>query len=349
MSREVEHVHTAIASMGVAGFLGALGLKHRRLGRVVRFPCAVHGGKDANAVAEIKDGRVVFACHSLCAGAGGDALTLVAAVMGLDQRNDFRRVLEAAGALAGVSISGTFTPRVVEVDPEVEELRRRAVESAERILDTLIELCPLDSEGLRYMLGRGLSEATCRAARVGYVSDPSRTLRVLLGSFSADTLDEVGVVYPGERFAFASHPLLFPLIVKGRPAYMQGRSLDPKVDKRDRWRSMRGGVPALYNVDAITGNDRPIVLAEGPIDTLSAIELYGDTHAAVGIFGAGHFKREWAIALRGRRVVVATDPDEAGNKGAAAIAEVLHGVGAEVRRARIDRDLNEILCAEKAA
>lgn len=358
MSADVASVHAALAELGVARLLGALGLRGRRSGSQYRIACPVHGGKDANCVVGARDGVIRFVCHSGCGGTGGDALALIAAVRGYDVRSQFGDVLREAAGIAGIILDGPSCPGVAprtrpepREDPADVEARRRVAESRERVLGAVLELCPLSGAGLAYLRDeRCLTEATLRAARVGFVGDPETVCRVLLRSFSAEVLDELGVVYRGEHFAWARHPLLFPLLVGGVPAYVQGRALGPVAKKQDRWRSMRGGVPALYNVDAIADERRTVLLAEGPIDTLSAAQ-WTPSVAAVGIFGAGSFKPEWATPLRGRDVLVALDPDEAGDRGAAEVTRVLVGVGAYPRRIELPEglDLNDWMRAEVAA
>lgn len=352
---QVASVHAAIAAMGVGGFLAALGLKARLCGQKARICCPTHGGKDPNACVEIKNGRLVFACFSGCGGAGGDALHLVAAVEGLDLRQNFARILSRAAAAAGMAPVAHGEAPAARLEPkEAPQAARARIEAAQglqRVLGALLEICPLEGEGLRYLTeDRGLSAATCRAARVGYIADPERVCRTLLAGFPAEVLDELGIVYRGEHLAFKRHPLLFPIIRAGRPVYVQGRALGVVEQKQDRWRSMRGSVPWPYNVDAL-GSDwrRDVLIAEGPIDTLSAVDL-GTRRAVIGVFGAGGFKRAWAIDLRGRNVLLALDPDAAGENGCDRIVAHLHAVGARVERMDLDQlDINEMLIAERAS
>lgn len=358
MSADVGAVHAALADLGVARLLGALGLRGRRSGSQYRIACPIHNGREQNCVVGARDGVIRFVCHSGCGGAGGDALALIAAVRGYDVRSQFGDVLREAAGIAGIVLDGPsghgtapWTRPEPREDPAEIEARRRVAESRERVLAALLELCPLGGDGLTYLRDeRGLSEATLRAARVGYVGDPEGVRRVLLRSFSAEVLDELGVVYAGEWLAFRAHRLLFPLLSKGTPIYLQGRALGPVEKKQDRWRSMRGGVPALYNVDALDALDAPVLLAEGPIDTLSGVQWVPGV-AAVGIFGAGGMKPEWCAPLRGRDVLVALDPDEAGERGAVDSIRMLLAVGAYPRRLALPegRDLNDWMLAEAAA
>ena len=321
----------------------------------MRFPCPIHGGRELSAVAEVKDNTLVFVCFSGCGAEGSDALGLIAAIRGLDVRTQFREVLEEAASVAGVSIDSlplaprtrAFTP---EIAPEVVEARREAAEGVRRVVGALLDLCPLTGEGLRYLTEeRGLTRRTCEDARIGFVGDPDRVLRVLSATFPAEALDVAGIVYDGGYLAHARHPLLFPIVRGGVAVYVQGRALGPVAKKPDRWRSMRGGVPGLYNADALERADVPVMLCEGPIDTLSAAQWVPDV-APVGVFGAGGFKDEWAAPMRGREVWVAFDPDAAGDKGSATTMRTLVAAGAWPKRVAMPSgmDVNEWYLAEMA-
>lgn len=340
---DVANIHAALTRMGVSNFLAALRLKHRKTGSRVRFACPIHNGKDMNASAGIEDGRIVYVCFSGCGGAGGDALTLVAAVRGLDLQSSFRSVLEAAGSLAGATIGPAPLPPIPTP----------VATSDSRVLEALLGLCPLTGDGLDYLTRvRGLRADVCRAARVGFVADPVSVHRSLQRSFSNAQLDEMGIVYRGSQFAFARHRLLFPVVMDGKTVYVQGRALGEVERKQDRWRSMRGSVPAVFNGDSLL-EDKPALIAEGPIDTLSAIQLFGEKYACVGLIGAGGFKDEWLRPFRGRDVLLALDPDNAGERGAAKTRAALLSVGARVRQLRLREygcsDLNQWMVAESAA
>ena len=355
MSDDARRINAALADLGPAKFLSALGIKGRGNGARARFACAVHGGDSFSASMSVRDGVLVWHCFSGC-GSGGDALALIAAMRGLDTHDNFRDVLAEAASIAGVGLGETsFTSRQRVApppeDPAVVAARIESAQGVRRILATLLELCPLEGEGLRYLTeDRGLTRATCEAARVGYVSDPDRVLRVLLSSFPVEALDEAGIVYDGQWLAHARHPLLFPILHHGVAVYLQGRALGPVAKKQDRWRSCRGSVPSLYNVDALERDvDATVVLCEGPIDTLSAAQWKPDW-SSVGIFGAGGFKPEWAVPLRGRDVLVALDPDAAGDRGAADTMRELVAAGAWPSRAALPpgMDLNDWMLAEVA-
>jgi putative DNA primase/helicase len=74
-----------------------------------------------------------------------------------------------------------------------------------------------------------------------------------------------------------------------------------------------------------------IVEGEKDADRLAALGFTATTNAA----GAGKWKPEYTESLRGRRVVIIPDNDEAGEKHANVVARALHGVATEVRVLRL--------------
>ena len=115
-------------------------------------------------------------------------------------------------------------------------------------------------------------------------------------SFSLAELQHSGLFNAQAHLTFYRHRLLFPFYVEGRAVYLQARTTASGVEPR--WHNMRGGVPSLYNVDAL--NDLPsgatLYLVEGFTDTLTLL-----THgfAAVGLVGIA----AWIDVLRKRSSV----------------------------------------------
>ncbi len=84
----------------------ALGLEKgaRRQPRGVTVLCPWHDERTPSCSVRVADdGTIACRCHGC--GATADVLGLVAAVHGLDPRREFRRVLETAAAIAGVTLA----------------------------------------------------------------------------------------------------------------------------------------------------------------------------------------------------------------------------------------------------
>lgn len=100
---EVRDIRRRLADPGrVVAALG-LGKGARPSTRGVMVRCPAHEDSTAScSVRAGKDGTIIAVCHG-CQWRG-DVLGLVAAVRGLDPRREFRRVLEEAARLAGVTL-----------------------------------------------------------------------------------------------------------------------------------------------------------------------------------------------------------------------------------------------------
>ena len=89
------------------------------------------------------------------------------------------------------------------------------------------------------------------------------------------------------------------------------RTIDPE-DGRPKYL----GLPALdttpYNMPALARNQKTVIITEGELDCLT---LEGLGYTAISIPGSNNWKPHYARALDGfQRVIVAGDPDEAGQK-----------------------------------
>jgi len=139
---------------------------------------------------------------------------------------------------------------------------------------------------------------------------------------------------------------LFPFRVEGRAIYLQARTTAAGVEPR--WHNMRGGVPSLYNVDALAAlaSGSVVYLVEGFTDTLT---LLAHNFAAVGLVGAGGLKQEWLVPLGRFRVVSALDPDAAGSRAAQRYEELFAARGLTLARISLPADVNDFFRHHPAA
>ncbi|MBE2194002.1 MAG: toprim domain-containing protein, partial [Anaerolinea sp.] len=148
---------------------------------------------------------------------------------------------------------------------------------------------------LNYLIGRGLTTRTIRAARLGYVPGDCRSWQVIEG------MDvPCGITIPW----FAADALW---AVKVRRAY-----------GTPKYQQIKGGnVNGLYGADGLT--DREVALfCEGEFDTLLAQQEAGDLAAAVTLSSATAIisSRWYAELTHCHTILVAYDRDAAGKKGA---------------------------------
>ncbi len=254
-------------------------------GRAHLYKCPFHHEQKGYSLAVWADGYRCFgACHT-----HGDALDWLMHYRQLT----FNEALAVLGDKSTVTESPQRTVRRTPADPPDLAWQHRA----ERVV-THAEEALWSSEGesaLKYLLGRGLSTATIRQARLGYVSGDYRARRTLEGL-------EVpcGITIPW----FAAGALW---AVKVRRAYGTPKYLQ-----------IAGGSAAgLYNVDAMEHHPT-VVFCEGEFDALLTAQEARGLSAAVTLGSATNsLAPRWLGELVNRRLLlVAYDQDEAGRRGA---------------------------------
>ena len=136
-------------------------------------------------------------------------------------------------------------------------------------------------------------------------------------------------------------------VLRSRVCPVQARTTAAGTEPR--WHNMRGSVPSLYNVDALSGlkSGSVVYLVEGFTDTLT---LLAHGFAAVGLVGAGGLKAEWLAPLGRFRVVAALDPDAAGERAASRYEELFNARGLALARITLPAaDVNDFFRHHPAA
>ena len=175
------------------------------------------------------------------------------------------------------------------------------------------------ADGARtYLQRRGLSVATCAAARLGYVGDP----------YPGDEQYQGCLVIPHMNADGVTTGIRFRRLDGGEPKYT----------------SRSGERFNIYNLNGVAGA-RVAHIAEGEIDTLSLVEC---GLAACGMPGASYWKPWMGLAFAGcERVFVWADGDEAGDRLADAVTDSLQ----QAVRVTVPRgaDVNSLLTEGGAA
>lgn len=194
MSFDVDAIRRAPAFRDPHGVARLLGLQVAKgtsaRSRVVRVLCPWHSDRSPSCDLTLRDGSVVGYCRSCSQ--GGDVLSLIAAVEGLDPRRDFRAVVTRAAELAGVEIQDDrrpAQPRPPPRDPlqvareELREARREASSLRRQVAELQALLEDVAAEriiewGLRRALYQGacdvIAELQARLARVPQQHDRSQ-------------------------------------------------------------------------------------------------------------------------------------------------------------------------------
>lgn len=175
------------------------------------------------------------------------------------------------------------------------------------------------ADGARtYLQGRGLSVATCEAARLGYAGDP----------YPGDEQYQGCLVIPHVNLDGVTTGIRFRRLDGGKPKYT----------------SRHGERFNIYNLNGVAGA-RVAHIAEGEIDALSLVEC---GLSACGMPGASYWKPWMSLAFAGcEQVFVWADGDEAGDRLADAVTDSLQ----QAVRVTVPRgeDVNSLLTGGGAA
>lgn len=310
-----------------------------RMQTLCPIPAHTHSGKGHPSLS-IDLARGLFHCFSR--DEGGDAIRFYELMRGIA----FSQAVRELASELGISISGQRSLAVKAApDRELPEEPQVTPLSAERltlICEQFLEVCRGEEqmEGINYLARRGIDVKTMRRAGLVYFPRRAyrRVMRRMMDHFPLEELQQSGLFNAQSHLTFYRHRLLFPFYLEGRAVYLQARTTAAGVEPR--WHNMRGGVPSLYNVDALSElpSGEIVYLVEGFTDTLT-LSAYGFT--AVGLVGAGGFKEEW-IALLGRfRMVAALDGDTAGARATARYREMFAARGVSLAQLDLPSDVND--------
>ena len=310
-----------------------------RMQTLCPIPSHSHSGKGHPSLS-IDLQRGLFHCFSR--DEGGDAIRFYELMRGVT----FSQAVRELASELGISMSGQRSlairaapDRELPEEPHTEPLSK---ERQTLICEQFLEACGGEDqmEGLSYLARRGIDAKTMRRAGLVYFPRRAyrRVMRRMLDAFALDELQRCGLFNAQAHLTFYRHRLLFPFYVEGRAIYLQARTTASGVEPR--WHNMRGGVPSLYNVDALSElpSGEIVYLVEGFTDTLT-LSAYGFT--AVGLVGAGGFKEEWLAPLARFRVVAALDGDTAGLRAAARYREMFAARGVRLAQLYLPSDVND--------
>ena len=325
-------------------FPGARVVKDRLL---VHCPIPSHGHSGrGQASLSIDLNRGLFHCFSR--DEGGDVFKFFMLMYGISFGEAARRV-HALVENQPAPLSGSCTPedqRDFPATPGRPFDNKASVEICTRFL----ALCANEnqSEGRKYLIDRGISDAAIDVAGIKYfpASSYGRIMRQMLKSFPLSDLQKSGIFSEAGKLTFYRHRLLFPFFIEGRVCYIQARSISDETNSR--WHNLRGSVPSLFNGDSLNevSSGSIVFLVEGITDTLTLI-----THhfQAVGIVGASGFKEDW-LGLLGRfSVVCVLDSDAAGDAAANRYQALFAARGQHLARIRLPLDINDYFKANPTA
>ncbi len=135
----------------------------------------------------------------------------------------------------------------------------------------------------------------------------------------------------------------FPYRTGGQVRWWQDRAVADDVSK-PKWLAPPGMARTLYAADLEAALDRAVErgivwVTEGPADAVALWHAFPDA-AVIAIPGTEGVGR-WAPALAGLDVIVATDPDPAGDRAATELANLVASTGGRTARLRGPSDLDD--------
>ena len=292
--------------------------------------CPVHGDRRASCSVYRKNGTVNVYCRGC--GWRSNALGLVAAVNGLDPRNDFREVLATACQLAGMLHEADElragkkahvrkTLPAPEPDPPTEYPPKAEV----RVFWSACIPVTEDSEVSGLLMGRGIDPVA--VARMGL----GAALHPLTHQSSIPRWARFkGRLPVSRRWTESGHRLVVPVFdhageMRSVRAWLVNG--DERLPKRVPPTGYRASGLVLANTRAqrwLRGDARPsqIVITEGEPDFLARSVAFPN-EAAVGI-GSGSWTQDFAERVpMGSEVALMTHIDPAGDRYADEIAKTV--------------------------
>lgn len=268
-------------------------------------PCPVCKGNDRFYVlpdAEDTSGkrRGKWACRN-CHPKEGDAIELLTFMEGISEKDAFARLKEMFPEMSGAQYTKTPGRTRVNLDAErkyrVKPLPENAIppsvqwqKRARQIIESAIARLWDDTgaEARAYLLSRGLTEKTIRAAKLGFIP---------LAKSGQDIMDKAALWGIDDREdMILPSGILFPYEYKGDIWKLRIRRLG-NVAKDERYRIIPGSSNGLYRADALAPG-RPLAAFEGEIDALSAYQSIGDDMACIAFGSTMHARiPTWTIRL----------------------------------------------------
>lgn len=310
-----------------------------RMQALCPIPTHSHSGKGHPSLS-IDLQRGLFHCFSR--DEGGDAIRFYELMRGVSFSQAVREIASELG------IDETAQPPLAfRAEPNLEACEQMEAdllgeERMTAICERFLEACRHEeqTEGMSYLARRGIDAGTMLRAGLAYFPRRAyrRVMRRMLDAFALEELQRSGLFNEQAHLTFYRHRLLFPFYVEGRAVYLQARTTASGVEPR--WHNMRGGVPNLYNQDALgpLPSGAIVYLVEGFTDTLT-LSAHGFT--AVGLVGAGGFKEEWLAPLARFHVVSALDGDAAGARAATRYSEMFAARGISLAQLNLPSDVND--------
>lgn len=325
-----EKIEEFKASLSITRVAEALGLVVKN-GRTHCFYPMRHAHGDRTPSLSISESKGVYRCW-VCPDVNGDVIRLV-------QQNRQCSFAEALQWLAEEfrpwQVENSDKIPVKKIEPPDRSIIRRPPRDKEEIpselhqkviLSFLKKLSPVEkTPAASWLTRRRIFKSVWEKMKLRYIEDYDGITKSLKEEFGIELLQKVGLFNHKAHLRYYKHRLIFPYLNKaGHADYFQARSVIADVFPKEQ--NLPGKVPIPYNISALNFEPGWVYLCEGVVDTLTFLCR---NISAVGVPGVTSFKAEWVPYFKGKKVVVAFDPDEAGRRGAVVAQELLLAGGIE--------------------
>jgi len=320
----------------------ARGIKLTRSGKELIGLCPFHD--DRNPSLNIDPAKNVWSCKGAC-GEGGDVFLWVMRAEGISFHHALELLRKDYAPSAGPVVKiGTVRKLPAPVTAEAGD-RELLLE----IVGFYQEAFRQSPEAQRYLESRGLKSAEmAERFRLGFAN---RTLGLCLpprnrvaGAAMRTRLEELGI-YRKSGHEHFNGSLVIPVITPaGDVAEMYGRKITAKLREGTPLHLyLKGQHRGVWNEEALIAS-KEIILCEALIDALTFwCAGYRNVTASYGVNGFTADHRSAFERHGTKRVYIAYDHDEAGNKAAAKLAGELMEMGIECFRVQFPKgmDANE--------
>jgi DNA primase len=343
------------------------GHEFKKEGKSYKTHCPFH--KDDTPSLSVEPAKGLWHCFGC--GVGGDGITFLEKSLGLTfgQAADQWRELSGEepshrrpGNRSHPDPTRSPTPSIYKehltmnsfaaapsngTQPQTQSCRQRVLNSEDlalfrRLQDIYARDLAASDEGRAYLKERGITDPeTIRAFGLGYVSGNSLPE---LAPAQRERLQDLGILNSRGDETF-TNCIVCPLHdTEGNIITFWARCCARQVEKTSRHRCLpaQENAPfAAINWQAARGS-RQVILVEGFLDALACyqaglrnvIPLGGTACSKSGKLGFAQFLHREGV----EEVLLAMDPDEAGDEGAKALAEELERRGIGSTRVRLDMD-----------
>ncbi len=340
---EIERLKEAVP---VARLAEASGVELKKGGKDMLGRCPFH--EDATASLVMTPAKNLWHCFGC--GVGGGPIDWVMKRQGVSFRHAVELLRADMGSSAGLAELGTPTPRTRAKLPAPVALDAGEQELLDQVIGYYHETLLASPEAMAYLERRGIaSRELIEQHRLGFAN---RTLGLRLpataikaGAEVRGRLQKTGILRDSGHEHF-NGCLVVPVFDQtGNVTEVYGRKITPNVNPP--WHLyLPGPHRGVWNERGLLGQAE-VILTEALIDAMTFwCAGYRNVTAAYGVAGLTDDHLAMFKRLGVRRVLIAFDRDDAGERGAEKAAERLMADGIECYRVQFPKgmDANEYAC-----